>query len=222
MNQSVFAVLAMREVSLALSGPVVSALMRRNPPMPRSGISATASAITPNPPNQCVSQRQRLMLRGRASMSESTEAPVVVNPLTLSNTASVNEGKYPLKYNGSAPKTQIATQMPPTVPNACWTSKTRGRPRAWSQNIVATPQPNSIGTRNTGTIAVSSFQIAMPSGSSSDVPTRPRTYVRMRRNENVIPYSLPQKRATSCVSPAGVMSTTCASASNTVLPHGTS
>ena len=93
MNQSVFAVSAMRDVSFALSGPVVSALMRRKPPMPRSGISATASAITPKPPSQCVSHRQRFTLHGRLSTSESTDAPVVVNPLTLSKTASVNVGK---------------------------------------------------------------------------------------------------------------------------------
>ena len=93
MNQSVFAVLATRDVSFALSGPVVSALMRRNPPTPRSGISATASAITPRPPSQCVSQRQKFTLSGRPSTLERTDAPVVVNPLTLSNTASVNVGK---------------------------------------------------------------------------------------------------------------------------------
>ena len=93
MNHSVFAVLAMSDVSFALSGPVVSALMRRNPPTPRSGISATASAITPRPPNQCVSHRQRLTLCGRSSTAASTDAPVVVKPLTLSNAASVNEAK---------------------------------------------------------------------------------------------------------------------------------
>ena len=98
-----------------------------------------------------------------------------MKPLTLSNTASVNEGKLPLKYSGSAPKRQMATQMPPTVPNACWTSKTRGRPRASSQNAIATPQPANIGTRKAGTTAVSPFQSATPSGRSNDVPTRPRT-----------------------------------------------
>ena len=70
--------------------------MRRNPPIPRRGIRATASAMTPKPPSQCVSQRQRLTLTGRLSTSDRTEAPVVVKPLTLSNAASVNEAKQPL------------------------------------------------------------------------------------------------------------------------------
>ena len=143
--------------------------------MPRSGISATASAITPSPPSQCVSHRQRFTLHGRLSTSESTDAPVVVNPLTLSNTASVNVGKQLLKYSGSEPKRQMAIQMPPTVPNACCTSKTRGRRRDMTQNASATPQPDSIGTRKADTISVSPFQSATPSGNSSDVPTRPRT-----------------------------------------------
>ena len=98
----------------------------------------------------------------------------MVNPLTLSNTASVNDGKQPLKSSGSAPKRQMDTHMPPTVPNACWTSKTRGLPRASSQNAIATLQPASIGKRNAVTTADSPFQSATPSGSSMDVPTRPR------------------------------------------------
>ena len=68
-SQSDLAVFAMKEVSLPLSGPVASAFMSRKPPMPRSGMSATASAMTPMPPSQCVSHRHRLMLRGRFSTS---------------------------------------------------------------------------------------------------------------------------------------------------------
>ena len=60
-------------------------------------MSATASAMTPIPPSQCVSHLQRLTLRGSDSTSCSTEAPVVVKPLTLSNMASVKDGNAPLK-----------------------------------------------------------------------------------------------------------------------------
>ena len=69
----------------------------RKPPTPSSGISATASAITPMPPSQCVWQRHKFTLFGSASTFAITVAPVVVNPLTLSNTASVNVAAAPLR-----------------------------------------------------------------------------------------------------------------------------
>ena len=95
MNQRIFAVPAMRVVSLPFSGPVVSALIRRKPPTPKTGTRAMARAMTPMPPSQWVWQRQRLTARGSDSTSLTTEAPVVVKPLMLSKTASVKLSKWP-------------------------------------------------------------------------------------------------------------------------------
>ena len=44
--------------------------------------------MMPMPPSQWVNERQKSNDRGNASMSRRTDAPVVVNPLIVSNSAS--------------------------------------------------------------------------------------------------------------------------------------
>ena len=76
---------AMRGVSLvSFIGPGVSALYSWLPPTPSNGSTATASTITPMPPIQTRKVRQMLIDGGSASRPESTVAPVVVSPETVS------------------------------------------------------------------------------------------------------------------------------------------
>jgi hypothetical protein len=51
--------------------------------------------MIPMPPSQWVRSRQKRMPRGLASMSERTEAPVVVKPDIASKKASVKVGTVP-------------------------------------------------------------------------------------------------------------------------------
>ena len=176
MNQRTFAVVDILDVILPLFGPVVSALKSLNPPMPRSGISATTSAITPMPPSQCVMHRQRFTLFGSASTFAMTEAPVVVKPLTLSNTASVIPGKLPQRQNGTDPKRHIATHTAPTSVNASKTPNCRFSACRYIQNANATTQLTDIGTTNAIVARCSPYANATANGAKRAVPTIASTY----------------------------------------------
>src|SRR5574344_890467 len=148
MNHNTFAVVAIFGVNLPFSGPVVSAWMSWKPPTPNSGRSATVSATIPMPPSQWDWQRHRLILLGRDSMSERMVAPVVVNPLTLSKTASVIDGIAPLENNGRAPKRLAKIQ-----PSATTIKLPRGERvdlilRPVIRNNNATSQLHTIGMMN--------------------------------------------------------------------------
>ena len=67
------------------------------------------------PPIQCVKLRQNSMQYESASTSVRMLAPVVVNPDTVSNSASVNEGISPLSVNGRQPMTLITSQLSAVV-----------------------------------------------------------------------------------------------------------
>ena len=54
MNHKIFAVSVIFAVTFPLLGPVVSLLMRRKPPTPKSGKRATVKATIPMPPSQCI------------------------------------------------------------------------------------------------------------------------------------------------------------------------
>ena len=76
---------AIRGVSFSsFIGPGVSALNSWLPPTPSSGRMATASTRIPIPPISTRKQRQTLIDSGSLSRPESTVAPVVVSPDTVS------------------------------------------------------------------------------------------------------------------------------------------
>ena len=58
---------------------------------------ATTKSISPNPPIHCVKARYTSNPAGSSSGFDTTDEPVVVNPLNDSNTASVNDAKPPVK-----------------------------------------------------------------------------------------------------------------------------
>lgn len=63
------------------------------------------------PPIQWVKLRQNRMPMGRLSTSASTDAPVVVKPDTVSNSASMGSGMAPDSTKGTAPITLMSTQV---------------------------------------------------------------------------------------------------------------
>ena len=69
-------------------GPGLSAFIRLTLPSPSFGISASSRTRTPMPPSHCVSARQSWMPRGSEAGAPKMEAPVVVKPETVSNSAS--------------------------------------------------------------------------------------------------------------------------------------
>ena len=56
------------------------------------------------PPTQWVNDLQNSSQWGSASTSDKMDAPVVVNPDAVSNTASIKSVIYPARKNGNAPK----------------------------------------------------------------------------------------------------------------------
>ncbi|CDC70217.1 putative uncharacterized protein [Candidatus Colimorpha enterica] len=81
------------------------------------GNIAMTKTSTPIPPIQCVKLRQKSAPWLSASTSSSTEAPVVVNPLTVSKKASTNDGISRLMTNGSAPAADMSIHASATVTN---------------------------------------------------------------------------------------------------------
>jgi hypothetical protein len=88
-----------------------------------------------------------LILRGRFSISERIDAPVVENPLTLSKTASVNEGIYPLVNKGKAPKRLVKIHAGATITNVNFILRLNFLLRKRRINMAAQIQLQSIGTQ---------------------------------------------------------------------------
>ena len=78
---------------------------------------ATRNTRTPIPPIQCVKLLQKRRHLGSASTSLKIEAPVVVNPETVSKNASIKFGIAPDKKKGSEPKILITIHDSATVTN---------------------------------------------------------------------------------------------------------
>ena len=86
-------------------GPGLSAFIRNMVlPPAASGMTAITNTRIPMPPTQWVNERQKSRQWGRASTSDRIDAPVVVKPDAVSNTASNIFGIDPDRRNGSAPK----------------------------------------------------------------------------------------------------------------------
>ena len=73
------------------------------------------SVTIPIPPTQAVDMRQNWRPRGRPSTLFRMDAPVVVNPDTLSNRALTSVNSCPKKKKGSIPKMQANVQAPTTM-----------------------------------------------------------------------------------------------------------
>ena len=71
----------------------------------------------PIPPMNRVKLLQKRRELLRTSISGITVAPVVVNPLTISNTESIYEGTSPLIHRGRAPNSDINIQERETIAN---------------------------------------------------------------------------------------------------------
>ena len=69
----------------------------------------------PMPPTQAVEMRQSCNPRGKASISLRIEAPVVVKPDTLSNTALIKVNSRPYIRKGSIPNPQAKSQASTTM-----------------------------------------------------------------------------------------------------------
>ena len=81
------------------------------------GSIAVTNTIIPIPPIQCVKLRQKSIPRFRLSTSVNIEAPVVVNPLTVSKNASTTDGIAPLITNGSEPTAESIIHVAATIIN---------------------------------------------------------------------------------------------------------
>ena len=101
--------------SFPTEGPGLSARIRYILEAPASGSSAIMKTSTPIPPIQWEKLRHIRTERGRISTSPRIVAPVVVNPDTISKSASTGLGKQPLKYRGMAPQILSMTQQTATL-----------------------------------------------------------------------------------------------------------
>ena len=96
-------------------GPGISARMTCIELPDSVGIIAIMSTSTPMPPIQCVKLRQKSIPWLIASTSVTTEAPVVVKPLTVSKSASIYDGISREMKNGSAPMSESTIHARATV-----------------------------------------------------------------------------------------------------------
>ena len=78
--QRIFAVWAMRGVSLSTVGPGASLRNTLSPLIPMRGRIATVRTTIPMPPSHCINERQKRIDIGTTSMFVRMVAPVVVNP----------------------------------------------------------------------------------------------------------------------------------------------
>ena len=67
------------------------------------------------PPTQCEKLRQNSTPLGSDSTSDRIDAPVVVNPEAISNSASTYDGMAPEMTSGSAPNALMNTHASATV-----------------------------------------------------------------------------------------------------------
>ncbi len=83
--------------SLETTGPGASARIRYMERSSPIGRTASMKTSIPMPPTQCVKLRQNSTLIGRASISESIVAPVVVKPETVSKKQFIAPSIAPLR-----------------------------------------------------------------------------------------------------------------------------
>ena len=76
---------------------------------------ANAKTNTPIPPTKCVKLLQNKREFSKTSTFVNILAPVVVNPLTVSKKASINEGILLLNTKGRAPKSDNAIHETDTM-----------------------------------------------------------------------------------------------------------
>ena len=114
---NIFAVDFTFGASLLTFGPGLSAFIKNMLSLPDNCTIAIKNTSTPIPPIQCVKLRQKISDFGNASTSVKMDAPVVVNPETVSKTASAKSFIYPENTNGNAPKILITIQLNATVTN---------------------------------------------------------------------------------------------------------
>src|SRR5699024_3143972 len=97
------AVLFTLGTSLPTDGPGLSAFIRYMVLPPARGRIAMTKTRIPIPPIQCVKLLQKIRHLGSVSTSGRILDPVVVNPDTTSNKASIYDGIAPASTNGKAP-----------------------------------------------------------------------------------------------------------------------
>ncbi len=119
-------------------GPGASARASCIPPVPRKGRMATPRTMTPMPPSHWVSARQKAIPLGSVPGSSRIEAPVVVNPDAVSNTAFDMSGIAPVRRYGRAPKIEKTNHANPTVVNPCLTFMEVGL-----RTSIRVPKPNA-------------------------------------------------------------------------------
>ena len=110
-----FAVERMRGTSLPATGPGTSARMSTMERLSDIGSTAMTNTNTPIPPTQCEKLRQNSTPCGSSSTSGTMDAPVVVKPEIISNSASMYEGMAPLMTIGSAPNAEMRIHAAATV-----------------------------------------------------------------------------------------------------------
>jgi len=179
MSQSARAVSAIRGVSFSISSPGDSDSTSCAPPAPSSGRMATISTTMPIPPSHWVSCRHISIEREWVSneMSPRTVAPVVVNPLMLSNSAFVGWATVPspARRYGSVPSSGTTIQARPTKRNPSATSIS-GSGRRRSSATPAT-SATAIVARNgrTGSPYTSAVPRGNTSGTARSFSTLPRS-----------------------------------------------
>ena len=97
--------------SLPKLGPGLSARIRLALEPPLRGTIARRNTITPIPPTQCVKLLQKREVWESASTSLKIQAPVVVNPDMVSNSASAKEGISFVSTKGIHPNILIIIQL---------------------------------------------------------------------------------------------------------------
>ena len=112
---SSFAVERMRGTSLPATGPGTSARMSTMERLSDIGTTAITNTSTPMPPTQCEKLRQNSTPCGSVSTCGRIDAPVVVKPEIISNSASTYEGIAPLMTIGSAPNAEMRIHAAATV-----------------------------------------------------------------------------------------------------------
>ena len=154
--QSSRAVSLIRGVSRSGDGPGASARKSCIPPTPSRGRMARLSTTMPMPPSHWIIERQSRGPRcsptvtaspvsgsvtTRCSMSERIDAPVVVNPLTDSKAASVNDGICPDNQKGMAPNSPTTSHPTLTITKP---SRLRRSCRPRSNKAVGAPSARPI------------------------------------------------------------------------------
>src|SRR5918998_191304 len=143
MTARVFAVSALRGVSLVWVSPEPSAQSKRAAPAPIVGATATKRTTIPIPPSHWVWLRQKSMEGVSASISERSVDPVVVKPLIPSKVESRRLVNVPSMMYGIPPSSAASTQARVTER---YTSRSRTYPTLRSRVTQSPAAPNRIIT----------------------------------------------------------------------------